>query len=399
MSADVKAAFLKGDAYIAGLCELYIANIRTNSPDELRLPFGDGLCRVRKGVFGLSDAPRQWFLRLSRALEEGGGKRSHLDALCWTLRDECGELRGIIRSHLDDLLLGGDAKGQESFADLGKEVGFGSLDRDGFTYCGKHISQDSEGVIKIQMFEYHKSLKPAIVAVGRRKELSPPLTPAETKQLRALLGSMQWLVAQLRFYLQFQLSTLQSELHVAATLLKANLLVKKFKEFPDFCLTFKPCDLTNSGILVIADASLGNVTRRGNVGEDPFARVCSQSAYYGLVADEKEMKGEQGNFAVLDARSHRISRMCRSTFAAELYSTEEALGVGTYCRGALAELQGKNIKGGMIEAVLETIPMIVVTESKDCYDKGTSDTPSLGSQKSLCFSIAWIRTQLAKERT
>ena len=127
MSADVKAAFLKGDAYIAGLCELYIANIRTNSPDELRLPFGDGLCRVRKGVFGLSDAPRQWFLRLSRALEEGGGKRSHLDALCWTLRDECGELRGIIRSHLDDLLLGGDAKGQESFADLGKEVGFGKL--------------------------------------------------------------------------------------------------------------------------------------------------------------------------------------------------------------------------------------------------------------------------------
>ena len=89
-----------------------------------------------------------------------------------------------------------------------------------------------------------------------------------------------------------------------------HLLVKKFKEFPDFCLTFKPCDLTNSGILVIADASLGNVTRRGNVGEDPFARVCSQSAYYGLVADEKEMKGEQGNFAVLDARSHRISRMC-----------------------------------------------------------------------------------------
>ena len=204
LSADVKAALLKGDAYIAGLCELYIANIRTNSPDEPRLPFGDGLCR---GVFGLSDA-----------LEEGGGKRSHLDALCWTLRDECGELRGIIRSHVDDLLLGGDAKGQESCADLGKAVGFGSLDRDGFTYCGKHISQDSEGVIKIQMFEYHKSLKPAIVAVGRRKELSPPLTPAETKQLRALLGSMQWLVAQLRFYLQFQLSTLQSELHVAAAL-------------------------------------------------------------------------------------------------------------------------------------------------------------------------------------
>eukprot|EP00435_Cladocopium_sp_Y103_P018581 s757_g4.t1 len=399
LSADVKAAFLKGDAYIAGLRELYIANIRTNNPDEPRLPFGEGLCRVRKGVFGLSDAPRQWFLRLSRALEERGWKRSHLDAACWTLRDEHGELCGIICSHVDDLLLGGNVRAQEPMADLGKELGFGSLEKDSFTYCGKHISQDSNGVIRIQMLEYHKNLKPAIVAVGRRKEVNSPLTPAEAKQLRALLGSMQWLVAQLRFDLQFQLSTLQTEPHVVSTLLKANMLVKKFKEFPDFSLKFKPFDLTNCGIVVVSDASLGNVTRQGNVGEDPFARVCSQSAYYVLVADEKVMKGEQGNFAVLDARSHRISRVCRSTFAAELYSTEEALDVGTYCRGALAELQGKNIKGRMIEAVLETIPMAVVTDSKDCYDKGTSDTPSFGSQKSLCFSIAWIRTQLAKERT
>ena len=41
---------------MAGARELYIANIRTNDPDEPRLSFGEGLCRVRKGVFGLSDA-------------------------------------------------------------------------------------------------------------------------------------------------------------------------------------------------------------------------------------------------------------------------------------------------------------------------------------------------------
>jgi hypothetical protein len=62
LGADVKAALLKGDAYMACARELYIANIRTNDPDEPRLSFGEGLCRVRKGVFGLSDAPRQWFI-------------------------------------------------------------------------------------------------------------------------------------------------------------------------------------------------------------------------------------------------------------------------------------------------------------------------------------------------
>ena len=47
----------------------------------------------------------------------------------------------------------------------------------------------------------------------------------------------------------------------------------------------------------------------------------------------------------------------------------------------------------------ETIPLAVVTDSKDCYDNGCSDTPSHGSQKSLCFSVAWLRSQLAKENT
>ena len=61
ISADVKVAFLKGDPYIAGVRELYITNVRTNSPDEPRIPFGDCLCRVRKGVFGLSDAPTMVF--------------------------------------------------------------------------------------------------------------------------------------------------------------------------------------------------------------------------------------------------------------------------------------------------------------------------------------------------
>lgn len=68
----------------------------------------------------------------------------------------------------------------------------------------------------------------------------------------------------------------------------------------------------------------------------------------------------RGNFAILDARSQRIIRVCRSTFAAELYSTEEALDVGTFCRGALCELRGKDIKGRKIDAVLETVPLEVV---------------------------------------
>ena len=80
-SADVKSAFLKGDPYMNR--ELYVGNIRTSAPDEPTLPFGPlGLARVRKGVFGLADAPRQWYLRLHRSLAGRGWCRSTI----WTRR-------------------------------------------------------------------------------------------------------------------------------------------------------------------------------------------------------------------------------------------------------------------------------------------------------------------------
>jgi hypothetical protein len=128
---------------------------------------------------------------LSCALEERGWVKCHLDSACWLLWDEPGELCGILCSHVDDLLLGGNERAQRSLEDLCKELGFGSLERDSFTYCGKRISQDSDGVIKIQMVEYHKNLQPVVISVGRRKEPMSPLNPTEAKQLRAFLGSMQ----------------------------------------------------------------------------------------------------------------------------------------------------------------------------------------------------------------
>lgn len=181
--------------------------------------------------------------------------------------------------------------------------------------------------------------------------------------------------------------------------MRANVLVRRFKENCGFALTFKPFELKGSGLLVVADASLGNVVRSGGVGNDPMARVFSQASYFVLVADAELLAGREGSFAVLDARSHRLARVCRSTFGAELYSTEEAFDVGTYCRGVIAESRGHSLQARFVDAMVTTVPLTVVTDAKDVYDKGTSDTPSYGSQKSLAFSVAWLRYTLQQEQT
>ena len=82
-------------------------------------------------------------------------------------------------------------------------------------YCGKRISQHSDYSISSDMKEYHENLKPAVVPMHRRRTPDAPLMPDEQKKLRALLGSLQWLVSQLRADLGFQLSTLQGDKQVA----------------------------------------------------------------------------------------------------------------------------------------------------------------------------------------
>ena len=234
------------------------------------------------------------------------------------------------------------------------------------------------------MVEYHDNLKTIEVPVHRRREGNAALTPSEHKSLRALLGSLQWLVAQVRFDQGYQLSVLQGEPPVVETILKANMLAKRMKQTKEFALTFTP---------------FGNVRRDGSAGSDPFEKVYSQSSYFVLVGDADLLAGKEGTFAILDASSHRLSRVCRSTFAAEPYSTEEAFDVGMYCRGVLAESRGHSLGSKVVDAVLETVPLVVVTDAKDVYDKNTSDTPSYGSQKSLAFTVAWLRNLLRREGT
>ena len=325
-----------------------------------------------------------------------------MDFACWLLwNKDRSKLDGIVLSHVDDLLLGGNAEAKKQIEDLGRELGFGSVEEGSFNYCGKKISQLADGTIRVSMEEYHKNIQTVPVATARKMKPEAELLPPERRQLRAILGSLQWLVAQVRLDFGFQLSTLQSEKPIVATLLKANALVRKFKQMPDFAQMFRPMCLKGAGIMVVTDAALGNVKPDGSVGFDasPMEKTHSQASYFALLADEKLMRGEEGQFAVLDGRSHRIARVCRSTFSAELLGTEEAFDIGQYCRGIWAGILGYDLRQKSVDKALDSVGLAVVTDAKDVYDKGSSDTPTYGSQKALAFTVAWIRDALRRPRT
>ena len=392
MSADVKSAFLKGDAYVDGQRELFLENVKGEEP---KLPFGSCLAKIRKGVFGLSDAPRQWYLRLNKSLQAAGWERTVFDFACWLKwSDDRKKLRGIIISHVDDLLLGGDTTAQESLLTIGKELGFGSVEYDDFVYCGKRIQMKPDGSISVSMKAYHDNLSPVEIPLSRRKTPEAELSESERRQLRAVLGSLQWLVAQVRFDQGYSLSTLQGEKPVIGTLQKANQLVKEFKRRPDFSLVFQALDLSKAGIMVVSDSSLGNVLREGGCEGDVLEKLYSQSAYFVIIGDHNLMNGREGCFNVVDARSHRLPRVCRSTYGAELMGVEEGMDMGIFCRGGLATFLGLPTGRRDSLKVMEEIPMVSITDAKDTYDRGNSDCPTYGAQKSMAFAVAWVRQTL-----
>ena len=399
LSADVKSAFLKGGPYVSR--ELYIT--KTNERNGPGIPIPDGcLAKVCKGIFGLADAPREWWLRLARSLEAKGWTRNPLDQACWFLWDgpERKELKGMVISHVDDLLFGGDTQAEESLQAVGSELGFREVSADDFVWCGKRFRRRADGAVTISMEAYHKNLKPIYLTKTRRSDLTASLAADERRKLRSLLGSFQWLVAQLRFDLQFPVSALQGETPAVGTILRANALLNEFLLKPDYEMVFQPIKFEEAGLVVVTDSSLGTVTREGSAEAPPLEKVYSQACYFVLLADRELLAGRPGKFNVLDTRSHRLSRICRSSYAAETLGAEEAFDVGQLCRGFVAAAKGLPLDGKhAIDRSINSIPLTVVVDAKDTYDKASSDTSSFGSQKSLAFTVAWLRAVLRRPNT
>ena len=396
LCGDVRSAFLKGDPYMNAARQLFMG--LPNSKTGPSLPVEPGtLFRVRKGIFGLADAPREWYKRLVRELESLGWTKSCIDGALF-LRWEDGVLTGVLIAHVDDMVMAGNQSAKKSFEELGKRLEFGSLEEDNFVFCGKKIQRLPSGEVVLTMREYHENLKIPVVPRSRRADLASPLTPSEVKQLKQLTGSLQWLVSQLRFDKGFALSSVQSEPPTIGALLRACTLARELQGDPHFALTFRRVNYRAGGIITNHDAALGNVDESGNSAVESTQKTHSQSCFCVLLGDEELMQGRPGFCNVLDFRSHKLQRVARSSYAAETLGCEGALDASELCRALLAEIRGVALlqRGG--DVAVCTVPELLVTDAKDTHDRVTKET-GYGAQKSLVLTLAGLRQSLKRPNT
>jgi len=111
MSFDVETAFLNG---VGLLRELYCwppAGVRGINPTRL--------WKLKKGVFGLTEAPRLWWIRIRGDLIACGWIEVVAVQAVFILKNSYGELCGVLVLHVDDgLLHGAGARYERSLRQL-----------------------------------------------------------------------------------------------------------------------------------------------------------------------------------------------------------------------------------------------------------------------------------------
>ena len=138
---DIKAAFLQSRTISH---DVYIL-----PPPEARQ---DGiLWKLKKTVYGLDEASREWYFSVKYLLLKNDCKQSSLDKALFRWYNKKGQLEGLILLHVDDFLLAGSdnfavfvtTKIEDAFRIRKRKV-------TNFRYVGLDIEQTAEGIIVSQ---------------------------------------------------------------------------------------------------------------------------------------------------------------------------------------------------------------------------------------------------------
>ena len=289
------------------------------------------LWKLKKCVYGLCDAARQWYEEVKDTFTEAGIiKCPYDDAFFYWFVD--GSLEGIMTIHVDDFIYCGTDK----FIDhlhkcIFSKFNVGSQTESCFQYLGMQISQSPEShEVVISQNKYTDSLQTIQISDKRRNQKTHALNNEEFKLYRSLCGQLLWLSLQTRPDISYEVCILSNYLNDpnVENLVKLNKLVKKIKSDDKIDLKFKQINNINSSckVLCYSDASYGSLPRNG-----------SQEGYIILISDNNEK-----NKNPIIWKSARIDRVCRSSLEAECLGLLNALDHSTFIQKTLNHIIPKS---------------------------------------------------------
>ena len=320
---DISGAFLQGDPLDREIwVELPKVLIAMGLVDS-KLRFR----RLAKGAYGLNQAPRLWFLRLTKWLCSQGFRQSLIDPCLFTLMRD-GIVVASVAIYVDDLLVAGKIGiVDEIIAALGEQFATGSpelsTEVSKMSYTGKDISfvrDPKTGLlseVRVDQQAYiDAKIAPSIPELDAAKRTAQePLKPEECDAYRELQGKLAW-VGNTRIDVAVDVSEGASAVQAPTVAdMKRNIkLARHVVATSDRAIVLKPIPLDELSVALFADGSWaneGDSTRGGHL--------------VAFVSKKDIGRGVPSTASLVGWQSSKLSRVCTSTFDSETLSTVRGL--------------------------------------------------------------------------
>lgn len=380
LSADISEAFLRGLTYD----ELHAdGEQNTRRSVQLVLPPGTiellrtlpdmadfdeekELLFLRKPGFGLRDAPRLWGLALQRVLRTLGLTACQGDTQLY-VKHQHQRLILAMSIHIDDLKITGLPAEQDALVKaLESKFDALKIERDNFEHLGVIHRLLDDGSRTLSQEGYIKELKP-IAEAELKVMAATDLVNEQTRSLyMSLLGGLAWVV-QTRPDIAVFISALQRRLAQprAQDVLNLN-RVLKYVKLKTVVLTYKPVPKPWSLVAISDSAYKGEEQDCLAVRSGILALTNKDGIHQGI-----------NELQLIEFVSKKQTRICRSTFAAELHSCLDLFGLAGIVNATLTELlQGPRSAGQLsreLDSGSSALPLDMVIDHRGLLDAASSD--------------------------
>lgn len=358
-SIDIKAAFLQGKPINR---RLYL------KPPKEAAAEGK-LWKLKKAVYGLSDASRVWYLRVVDELSRLRVAISDYDKALFIWKND-NKVEGLLSIHVDDFMWCGSENFRKSVIEKLKETfKISKESTEIFRYLGIDLQQNQK-IVVFDQSAYVDSIDPINIPKVNESDKNNEVDDNLRKQYKALVGQIGWASGTSRPDACFNSCVLGNSQAKPTyrNLAEANKALKDLKN-NKFSIKFPPLDLSSIKISVFCDASYANLYNGS-----------SQGGHIVFLSDKTNL------CVPISWASRKLKRVVKSTLGAETLAATEAVDsaymVGQLLTEILSEKNNREI--------------VVHTDNKSLYD--TVRTSNVASDKRLRVDVAYIREAQEKDK-
>ena len=296
------------------------------------------------------------------------------------------ELIGVVALHVDDLCLGGNQEFEERIvAPLKKKYPFKRWHEDKGAFLGHWLEQQDNFDIHVHQKEYAKKLNGIQLDAARKKQDDMKTTDQEKKEMRAVLGAVNWLVSGSRPDLAASCSLLQQEViqSVVADLIDVNRLVAAAHEGAETTIKIKSIKANDICFLAVSDAAWANVPS-----------LCSQAGYMVAAIHKKIMSNCWSDFSLLRWKSYKQDRRIPSTLGAELIALSRAIAETRWIRSMWHEAVNYDYRLPEDKSWDQAIPIVAIVDNKPLYDHAKSEVNNSIKDKRHAIEMLIVKNDL-----